>query len=145
MTRWSGIWYALAVLVALGLGALYGCARSRSVEDGRSDQWPEVRAAYIAKHPACAACGISGPDAELNVHHVKPVSKYPELELDPDNLITLCTRHNCHLMIGHLGDTRAWNPCVRRDAARLLDQIRSRPNTKEEAEDFRNRFDWDRP
>lgn len=97
----------------------------------RSPHWDAVRDAHIAKHPACEACG--SPD-DLAVHHVKPFHLYPQLELDPNNLISLCSSDrtpdngikslNCHLHIGHrCADGRGrWtceNPNVRKDAAAM--------------------------
>jgi hypothetical protein len=94
----------------------------------RSGKWPAVRAAYIADHPACEACGATGSKAGLQVHHVKPFHLDPAKELDPANLITLCTSdsHNCHFFIGHALDWQAYNPHAREDAARLLDHIKNR-------------------
>jgi 5-methylcytosine-specific restriction endonuclease McrA len=86
----------------------------------RSSQWPRVRAAHLAIHPACEACGTRD---DLNVHHVLPFHSHPERELDPTNLITLCRHH--HLTLGHVcpDGRRNWgecsNPNVRKDAARL--------------------------
>lgn len=40
----------------------------------------------------CQACGEK--TRTLEVHHIKEQSKYPELMLDPNNVITLC--HACH-------------------------------------------------
>lgn len=34
-------------------------------------------------------------------HHLKPRNKYPELELDPDNVVILCK--NCNLKLGESG------------------------------------------
>lgn len=73
----------------------------------RSPGWRELREQHLKTHWSCVACGTR---KSLNVHHVKPVALFPELELDPDNLITLCERD--HLHIGHLGDWQAWNPHV---------------------------------
>ena len=92
----------------------------------RSPFWPGVRRAHLAGEPRCACCGT---DEFVEVHHVKPVHAAPELELEPANLITLCASpsHNCHLWVGHLGSWRSWNTTVRRDAARMLARIRTRP------------------
>ena len=40
-------------------------------------------------------CGECGKAGKLEVHHVRPVYKAPELELSFDNVVTLC--RNCHL------------------------------------------------
>ena len=90
----------------------------------RSGKWPTVRAAYLADHPTCEACG--SPD-DITVHHVKPLS-FGGCELCMDNLITLCgidrtpdngkESRNCHLHIGHRGNWRLENPNVREDAAK---------------------------
>lgn len=92
----------------------------------RSPFWPGVRRAHLAIEPRCACCGT---DEFIEVHHVRPVWLAPELELEPANLITLCASpsHNCHLWLGHLGSWRSWNTTVRRDAARFLARIRTRP------------------
>lgn len=93
----------------------------------RSPKWATVRANWLKTHPECAACGQRD---DLNVHHVKPFSFDPSLELDPNNLITLCTdgigHTNCHLMIGHGGYFAAYNPNVREDAARFRRMISER-------------------
>lgn len=90
----------------------------------RSPEWPKVRAEYLEKHPACEACGS---DKGIQVHHVKDFHTHPELELNPENFITLCgpEGHNCHLRIGHnfRFDCEA-NPNVREDAAQQLKRIK---------------------
>lgn len=82
----------------------------------RSSLWPAARRRHLAEHPECVACGSR---ARIEVHHVRPFHLYPDMELDPDNLISLCENegHNCHLIWGHLLLWAAWNPTVRRDAA----------------------------
>lgn len=88
------------------------------VTKARSPHWPSVRRAFLQQFPTCAACGSV---EHLNVHHVEPFHVAPALELEPKNLITLCEGpEKCHLRIGHDGDWRLWNPCVRAQAARLL-------------------------
>jgi hypothetical protein len=77
----------------------------------RSGKWPRVRHAHLAKHPGCAVCGNVG---DCDAHHVYPYHLFPELELDPENLITLCRGH--HLFFGHLGEFSAFNPLVREHA-----------------------------
>lgn len=79
----------------------------------RSERWPEVRDAFLRDHPRCAVCdGKEG----LQVHHVIPF-QYGGPELDPDNLITLCSgTFHCHLLFGHWGDFASVSPTVRADA-----------------------------
>lgn len=89
----------------------------------RSPHWPAVRAAHLRVQPACA---YSGATSHLEVHHILPFHLFPDLELDPDNLITLSEHSdvlggmNCHLVIGHFGDWKNYNPGVVHDAARFL-------------------------
>ena len=82
----------------------------------RSSHWPKVMHAHLLKEPVCQVCGHN---KGLNVHHVRPYALFPHLELDPSNLITLCTRgHDCHLLWGHLGSfQKRFNPTIREDAA----------------------------
>jgi 5-methylcytosine-specific restriction endonuclease McrA len=67
-------------------------------EGPRSGKWSTVRRKFIEEHPCCEACGGV---QNLNVHHIFSFSDHPELELDPDNLITLCRTH--HFLLGHSG------------------------------------------
>lgn len=87
-------------------------------DDKRSPDWPKVRAAHLSHEPTCRAC--AGVD-QLEVHHIKPFHLYPELELDPDNLVTLCEHpaHDCHFRVGHFLDWRAINPYSVADADRF--------------------------
>jgi predicted HNH restriction endonuclease len=63
----------------------------------------------------------------LEVHHVKPFHLFPQLELDPANLMTLCEDGgNCHFMVGHLKDWRRYNPKARPAAASYLGWFRHR-------------------
>ncbi len=93
----------------------------------RHKDWPDLRAAHLLKEPHCKACG--GTDG-LEVHHQFPVHAFPEKELDPFNLLTLCRTGpggmNCHLVLGHGGAWRDWNPLAPQDAAHFLGVIRGR-------------------
>ena len=74
----------------------------------RSSQWGTVRNIFLTRNPACAICGSK---KNLVVHHKKPFYLFPELELSSDNLVTLCEGNmNCHLVFGHLGWWRKYNP-----------------------------------
>lgn len=80
----------------------------------RSGKWSEVRRDFLKLHPTCEACGV---ESDLNVHHIKPFNQFPELELEPTNLITLCRKH--HFEVGHLGNWKSANATVREDAAKI--------------------------
>lgn len=79
----------------------------------RSSQWRKVRAEHLKKEPFCQACGRR---ANLEVHHIIPVSFCPHKELDPENLMTLCG-NPCHFVFGHLMSYNCYNKDVRRMVA----------------------------
>lgn len=93
-------------------------------EAKRSKDWPKVRAQHLKDNPSCAACGEL---KTLEVHHIKPFHLHPELELDPNNLITLCeTASNgivCHQNIGHNGNYKDVNEDVVEDAKRMYGRL----------------------
>lgn len=89
----------------------------------RSSSWSKVRKEHLKKQPCCAACGKTD---KLEVHHILPVHKYPELELQPDNLITLCA-DPCHIMFGHLKYWKSWNVDVVRDCDIYYNKLKARP------------------
>lgn len=92
--------------------------RDVGVDAKRSSHWPTVEKHFLESHPTCAACGSS---KRLNVHHCMPFHLDPSLELDPNNLITLCMdTKECHLHIGHGGSFKQYNPQVREMAATAL-------------------------
>jgi len=82
----------------------------------RSPHWPTVQHHHIQQFPTCAACG---GNVNLNVHHKQPFHLYPELELEPTNLITLCMDgdKDCHIKLGHGSNFKAYNPNVVEDVA----------------------------
>ena len=94
-------------------------ARDTAVGHGkaRSPKWPHVEKLHLKLEPACAACGSV---KKLNVHHKKPFHLFPELELDLNNLITLCMDKECHEKIGHGGNFKDYNPDVEADSAKVL-------------------------
>jgi hypothetical protein len=77
----------------------------------RSKLWNKTRIAFIKKNPFCAYCKSI---TYLQVHHIKPFHIWPELELNPENLVVLCENPNinCHFKIGHLEDWKSYNPLV---------------------------------
>jgi hypothetical protein len=78
----------------------------------RAGAWRRVRAAYLKKYPACAACGRT---TNLIVHHIFPVAVAPELEFTENNLITLCETP-CHFVFGHFFSYHCYNKDVRQMA-----------------------------
>ncbi len=88
----------------------------------RSKSWRVARNHHIKNHNICAACGRTDG---LEVHHIKDVSTYPELELKPDNLITLCSK-SCHLLFGHLRSWKSINPNVEIDSLIMSEKIKNR-------------------
>jgi 5-methylcytosine-specific restriction endonuclease McrA len=82
----------------------------------RSSEWTRVAKEHRRREPRCAACGYKG--RKVQVHHIKPFHLHPQLELDPNNLITLCEargKHH-HLLLGHLGLWESYNEHIREDA-----------------------------
>lgn len=80
----------------------------------RSPKWNELRDKFLRRNPACTVCGKK---KNLVAHHKKPFHLFPELELDEDNLVTLCESSgmNCHITFGHLGDFKRYNVNVVKD------------------------------
>jgi 5-methylcytosine-specific restriction endonuclease McrA len=58
-----------------------------------SKEWKQLRyLALLNSDGRCCCCGASAKDgATMNVDHIKPRSRYPELELSLDNLQILCS------------------------------------------------------
>lgn len=85
----------------------------------RPPRWNEIRDAYLRLHPTCAACGGT---EHLQVHRRRPTP-----ELDEKNLITLCMGPlECHLMLGHGGSFRYYNP----DATTAADVVLHHPERR---------------
>ena len=94
------------------------------IETKRSSEWPRVRKAYVKEHPGCAACGRI---IDIEVHHIIPVHVAiamgrPELELDPENLISLCS-NPCHFVHGHLMGWSRTNEDVVEDCRRYREKV----------------------
>lgn len=94
------------------------------INSNRSSKWGEVRKNHLKENPYCIVCGGT---RKLEVHHIKPFHLYPELELEPSNLVTLCEDASygiiCHLFIGHMGSYRFQNPNVLEDAKKIREKI----------------------
>jgi 5-methylcytosine-specific restriction protein A len=66
-------------------------ARGNRHTRGYDAGWVKLRAAHLAKHPACAVCGTT---AGVDVDHVQSIREAPHRRLDPTNLRTLCRLHH---------------------------------------------------
>lgn len=69
--------------------------RARAVKNAfyLSDEWRTVRYRALVLHGgACQCCGATAKTSgrPMHVDHVKPRSKYPELQLEINNLQVLC-------------------------------------------------------
>lgn len=61
----------------------------------KSQEWISiVKVVYQRDNYVCQRCGSP---KHPHAHHIKAWANYPELRLDPDNLITLC--EDCHLWV----------------------------------------------
>jgi 5-methylcytosine-specific restriction endonuclease McrA len=95
---------------------MFGWLLNRRPDDygaPRSGQWPRVRREHLSRQPECQACGRT---KEMEVHHIRPFHDNPALELDPQNLITLCA-DPCHIVHGHLMSWLRSNKSVVEDCA----------------------------
>lgn len=69
--------------------------RPNSYQRGYDKNWRALRDAYLAENPLCHDCQEQGhTKAAREVHHKHKVAEHPELRLDWDNLMSLCTE--CH-------------------------------------------------
>jgi 5-methylcytosine-specific restriction protein A len=97
-----------------------------TTDAGRSPQWANDRKKYLLTHPFCAICG---QNKSIELHHVLPFHIFPKLEREPLNWIPLgegCTTGNHHLLFGHLGNYKDFNPNILLDAAIWAQRIKSR-------------------
>lgn len=66
-----------------------------------STRWKKLRKIIISRDGGhCQRCLIKYSRIEsrnLEIHHIKPRSKYPELRFEESNLITLCKSCNTHI------------------------------------------------
>jgi 5-methylcytosine-specific restriction endonuclease McrA len=93
---------------------------------GRNPKWREVRKIHLSIHNCCEVCGKKGSILNpLEVHHIVPVNMDKRLELDTNNLITLCREH--HLLFGHLNSWKSYNQEVKEDSKLWKNKIKSRP------------------
>jgi len=94
----------------------HGAHIARKHGHERSPEWQHIAKEHRKREPACVACGYKG--SKVQVHRIKPFHLHPQLELDPDNLITLCSARGRehHLLLGHLDSWESYNEHIRADA-----------------------------
>ena len=99
--------------------------RLRTLGAQRSPQWGTVRRAFLLKYPECAVCRKKGTLlSPNNVHHKKLFNRSPDLELDFQNLLTLCRED--HFIFGHLKRWSCQNDSIEEDAKIWYNKIKSR-------------------
>ena len=72
----------------------------------KSEPWRVIRYdALVRAGGACFACGRTTQRDRIVLHvdHIKPISRFPELKLDPENLQVLC--EDCNLGKGAWDET----------------------------------------
>jgi len=61
----------------------------------KTDVWHRLRyKAFLIHGKRCMVCGATGKDSRLHVDHIKPISKFPQLMTDINNLQILCALCN---------------------------------------------------
>jgi 5-methylcytosine-specific restriction protein A len=68
----------------------YDAQRGTPAARGYDQAWRAVRAAHLAKHPRCTACGAPARE----VDHVETIRAHRTRRLDPANLRSFCKP--CH-------------------------------------------------
>lgn len=82
----------------------------------RSPDWRKVRGVHMAAHPDCEVCGRTKTKVRtIECHHILSYFLFPDLELEPENLVSLCRR--CHLLFGHHNNWKRLNMNIRSDIA----------------------------
>ena len=73
----------------------YDEERGTAAKRGYDRRWQTVRRRQLLRFPMCQCqeCQGQGRIADM-VHHIKPISEYPELKLNPDNLLSM--NRVCH-------------------------------------------------
>ena len=108
----------------------------RAMGKPRSPHWSTFEKHLVAERKVCAATGLK---IKLQGHHIIPFSYDSSKELDPKNVIILTALadgfgdFNAHLLLGHKGSFKLFNPRVEQDAADFLAWIRRRYATIQDA------------
>lgn len=82
--------------------------RNESIKFFKSREWRQLRYDTLKLHGRkCQCCGATPESSILHVDHIKPRSKYPELQLSIDNLQVLCEDCNIGKSNLHEDDFRS--------------------------------------
>lgn len=66
-----------------------------TTERGYGWDWQCRRAAFLADNPLCQDCEAENiVTAATEVHHKRKIRHAPELRLEEENLMALCSRHH---------------------------------------------------
>jgi hypothetical protein len=97
-----------------------------------SDEWRKLRYQALKLNAGCCQCcgQRASRDRPLHVDHIKPRSKYPELELALSNLQVLC--EDCNLGKGAWDETDWRSPQQARAAEIIATQTPNGGWTKEQ-------------
>ena len=94
-----------------------------------SDDWIELKkSVYSIYKPICMKCNAS--NSETHVDHIFPRSKFPELELDLNNMQVLC--RSCNIKKGNSNNIDYRTESQKKRCNSYLEKPRKRSNTKEE-------------
>lgn len=87
-----------------------------------SRQWLLLRYQALKLYgKQCQLCGATPPDIVIHVDHIKPRSKYPELELELNNLQILC--EPCNLGKSNIDETD-WRPVETRPSQDEINEFK---------------------
>lgn len=92
-----------------------------------SQRWKKLKKEHLKKESECAVCGRR---ANLEVHHIIPVSFDASKQFDSNNLITLCATP-CHFSFGHFFCYHCYNKDVRKMAAEFKKAMHTKRNCLE--------------
>lgn len=97
----------------------------RTLGAARSGGWKKVRNDFLKENPECAVCGKVGKIISNEAHHIKSFASNPDLELSPENLMTVCRVH--HFWFCHLGSWASINESAVEDCKVWREKIQNRP------------------
>ena len=69
--------------------------RKRTHGERKKNRLRLIRINKLNEIGSCELCGKELSMSTSELHHIKPVSQFPELRYDPDNMMLLC--HDCHV------------------------------------------------